>query len=200
MNNFVKITDLPVAESADGMNLVGHQNGEAKQIPANKVGVQADWNETDETSPAFILNKPTTGGCVKVLWTGYANNTSVQFIVPEECLNQINIYNSKRILLTFLLEFANQFGSDNSYPTYGGDKTALVSVYIETNYDAGVNNYYYSTIYSNESVEYGGNVITIGCKLVPDERVATGFVDISGYLPTGFYLASISAIIKEVVK
>lgn len=58
MANLKNITDLPVAESADGLNLIVNDNGAAKQIATSAVGAQADWAETDETSPAFIKNKP----------------------------------------------------------------------------------------------------------------------------------------------
>lgn len=58
MANLKNITELPVAESTDGLNLIVNDNGSAKQIAASAVGVQADWTETDETSPAFIKNKP----------------------------------------------------------------------------------------------------------------------------------------------
>ena len=58
MANLKNITDLPVAESAEGLNLIVNDNGAAKQIAAGAVGAQADWTETDETSPAFIKNKP----------------------------------------------------------------------------------------------------------------------------------------------
>lgn len=40
------------------------QNGEVARAPKGKIGSQADWNETDETSPAFILNKPANGSSV----------------------------------------------------------------------------------------------------------------------------------------
>lgn len=58
MANLKNITDLPVAESAEGLNLIVNDNGSAKQIAASAVGAQADWAEMDETSPAFIKNKP----------------------------------------------------------------------------------------------------------------------------------------------
>lgn len=56
--NLKNITDLPVVESAEGLNLIVNDNGAAKQIAASAVGMQADFNVTDETSPAFIKNKP----------------------------------------------------------------------------------------------------------------------------------------------
>lgn len=62
MANLKNITELPVAESAADVNLIVNDGGTAKQIPAGQVGAQADWNETDETSPAFIMNKPSVGG------------------------------------------------------------------------------------------------------------------------------------------
>lgn len=58
MANLKNITELPVAESAEGLNLIVNDNGAAKQIAASAVGAQADWAETDESSPAFIKNKP----------------------------------------------------------------------------------------------------------------------------------------------
>ena len=58
MANLKSITELPVAESADGLNLIVNENGAAKQIAASAVGAQADFAVTDETSPAFIKNKP----------------------------------------------------------------------------------------------------------------------------------------------
>lgn len=58
MANLKNITELPVAESADGLNLIVNDNGAAKQIAASAVGAQADFSITDENSPAFIKNKP----------------------------------------------------------------------------------------------------------------------------------------------
>lgn len=58
MANLKNITELPVAESADGLNLIVNDNGSAKQIAASAVGAQADFAVTDETNPAFIKNKP----------------------------------------------------------------------------------------------------------------------------------------------
>ena len=74
MVNLKNITDVPMAESAEGLNLIVNDNGAAKQIAASAVGAQADWNETDETSPAFIMNKPEalSGGAVTYTMTnGY---------------------------------------------------------------------------------------------------------------------------------
>lgn len=58
MANLKNITELLMAESADGLNLIVNDNGAAKQIAASAVGAQADFAMADETSPAFIKNKP----------------------------------------------------------------------------------------------------------------------------------------------
>lgn len=58
MANLKNITDVPVAESAEGLNLIANDNGVAKQIAASAVGAQADWNIEDTSSPAYIKNKP----------------------------------------------------------------------------------------------------------------------------------------------
>ena len=58
MANLKSITELPVATSADGVNLIVNDNGYAKQIAAGAVGAQADWNVEDEANPAFVKNKP----------------------------------------------------------------------------------------------------------------------------------------------
>lgn len=58
MANLKSIAELPIAASADGLNLIVNDNGAAKQIAASAVGAQADWNVTDSSSPAYIKNKP----------------------------------------------------------------------------------------------------------------------------------------------
>lgn len=58
MANLKNITELPLAESAEGLNLIVNDNGSAKQIAASAVGAQADFAITDETNPGFIKNKP----------------------------------------------------------------------------------------------------------------------------------------------
>ena len=76
MANLKNITELPVAESADGLNLIVNDNGVAKQIAASEVGAQADWNVMDEHSPAFIKNKPVDN-----------NVKSVNGVKPDESGN-----------------------------------------------------------------------------------------------------------------
>lgn len=84
MANLKNITELPVAESAEGLNLIVNDNGAAKQIAASAVGAQADWNVTDESHPAFIKNKPVQ---VQADWAE-TDETSAAFVknkpvIPE---------------------------------------------------------------------------------------------------------------------
>ena len=69
MANLKNITELPMAESAEGLNLIVNDNGSAKQIAASAVGAQADWNEMDENSTSYIKNRP--------FWTGEINYTTL---------------------------------------------------------------------------------------------------------------------------
>lgn len=77
MANLKKITELPVVESTEGLNLIVNDNGEAKQIAADAVGkvktvngvepdvdgnvevrTQPDWNQNDPTAPDYVKNRP----------------------------------------------------------------------------------------------------------------------------------------------
>lgn len=58
MANLKNITELPMAESADGLNLIVNDNGAAKQMPVSAVNVQADWNQNDPTKPDYVKNRP----------------------------------------------------------------------------------------------------------------------------------------------
>lgn len=58
---YKKLTDVELVESAVEPNLLIEDNGDIKKISASNIAVpqvKADWDEEDETSPAFIMNKP----------------------------------------------------------------------------------------------------------------------------------------------
>lgn len=71
--NFTKLSETPIVESTDATpNILIEDNGDIKRISADDLTtpqVNADWNETDVTSPSFIMNKPESldGGGVKFL-------------------------------------------------------------------------------------------------------------------------------------
>lgn len=54
------------------------QNGEVARAHKGKIGAQADWNETDETSPAFIMNKPIGANVDKFYYV--SNSTYIGFV------------------------------------------------------------------------------------------------------------------------
>lgn len=53
MANLKNITDLPVVESAEGLNLIVNDNGSAKQIAASAIGSKAIYSWSD------LIDKPT---------------------------------------------------------------------------------------------------------------------------------------------
>ena len=85
MANLKRITELPVAESSENVNLIIEDAGSAKKIPVYKVGAQADWDEEDTTSPAYILNKPNipSGGGGAVYVYNASGHPSVNIVEIE---------------------------------------------------------------------------------------------------------------------
>lgn len=56
---FTKLSEVPAVETVrNDLNVLVEQDGEIGKVAKTQIGAQADWNETDETSPAYILNKP----------------------------------------------------------------------------------------------------------------------------------------------
>lgn len=63
---FTKLSDVTLADTLDASaNVLVEENGEIKKAPKSVIGAQADWNETDDTNPAYILNKPESLGGYK---------------------------------------------------------------------------------------------------------------------------------------
>lgn len=97
MANLKNITELPVANSADGLNLIVNDSGTAKQIAASKVGAQADWNVTNNTNPAYIKNKPSIPAAqVQADWN-VINASSPAFIKnkPDSFTNPAYVIDSE---------------------------------------------------------------------------------------------------------
>jgi predicted ribosomally synthesized peptide with SipW-like signal peptide len=58
---YKKLTDVELVESAVEPNLLIEDGGDIKKISASNIAVpqvNADWDEEDIESPAFIMNKP----------------------------------------------------------------------------------------------------------------------------------------------
>lgn len=97
MTNLKNITDLPMAESAKGVNLIVNDNGVAKQIKAGYVGSDYDlifefsgrddfWDPTvEELKPIPVstlqeaMNKLRSGQFVKILWKHQYVQTDYNF-------------------------------------------------------------------------------------------------------------------------
>lgn len=66
---FIKLSEVEQVETSYNANLLIEENGEIKRLSTANINfggsgnqVQADWNETDDTSPAYIANKPSMAG------------------------------------------------------------------------------------------------------------------------------------------
>ena len=60
-----KLSEVEIIESPVNPNFIVEDEGEIKRIPPEAITpsqVQADWEETDASSPAYILNKPESLG------------------------------------------------------------------------------------------------------------------------------------------
>jgi hypothetical protein len=138
MSNLKKITEVPVVENVENINLIANSNGAAVQVAANQIGAQADWNETDESSPAFIMNKPTSlgGGGVEVV-TYVISEPSIMdpdynVITAATLIQKFNAGATIRCLDRFN---KNICGTVVGYRPYN-DKTMVTAVI-----DSGVHNY-----------------------------------------------------------
>jgi hypothetical protein len=55
---FKKLSAVEMTETVDqAATVLIEKDGVIKRAPKNEINVQADWTETDESSPAFIKNK-----------------------------------------------------------------------------------------------------------------------------------------------
>ena len=62
---FIKLSEVEKVETSHNANLLIEEDGEIKRLSTDNINfggngnqVQADWNEKDDTSPAYIMNKP----------------------------------------------------------------------------------------------------------------------------------------------
>lgn len=66
-----KLSEVGVIESPVNPNFIIEDEGEIKRIPPEAITpsqVQADWEETDASSPAYILNKPESLGGGEIVY------------------------------------------------------------------------------------------------------------------------------------
>lgn len=129
--NFTKLSDAELVESTVSTpNILIEEEGDIKRISADDIAtpqVQADWNETDSGSKAFILNKPEVGP--KIIT--YVDNSGLHLedangplVTPQEV---VDAWNSGSIL-----RIGNNYDSYNSFGSvvsisYGMDSGALIT-------------------------------------------------------------------------
>lgn len=131
---FTRLSDVTlVNEVSEDTNVLIEDNGEIKKVSKSDIGAQADWNEENEASPAFILNKPTSLG-------GYAYYATYgNYIVKcDECVYPANRISSSTATVD---EFVNDYkskpimllvGDDGVASEYGNGLRPLVNcVYNE---------------------------------------------------------------------
>ena len=127
MANLKNITDLPVAESAEGLNLIVNDNGAAKQIAASAVGAQADFAVTDETNPAFIKNKP---GCDAVITVSFVDDDHMATLTTgsyEALAEKIQNGEMPKILFTGEMSYGEMYNvSANAMSAYYEQSTGNI--------------------------------------------------------------------------
>lgn len=118
MTNFKSVTNLPLVESAEGLNLIVNDNGAAKQIAASAVGAQADWAETNENSPAFIKNKPTV-------------NSNTEFDVDIKAIYAMKEGLSDPYVSTYTVQYLNSFENiKNKFFEAGVLPKAIIKAFV----------------------------------------------------------------------
>ena len=72
----IKLSEVQKVESSYNANLLIEEDGQIKRLSAKHLTntntqpqVQADWNETDDTLPSYIANKPTKLGAETITYT-----------------------------------------------------------------------------------------------------------------------------------
>ena len=146
MANLKNITELPIAESAEGVNLIVNDNGAAKQIAASEVGAQADWTETNENSPAYIKNKPHRE--LMYEWNFEASEN------PDDCVWEL--YENVNEDLSWLTDSSAETDweievSQYSY-RYGMEGESYYYIVGDAGYTTCVNNKNYSSFHNDTSM------------------------------------------------
>lgn len=155
MANLKNITDLPVVESAEGLNLIVNDNGAAKQIPANRVGKVKTINgiAPDENGNVEIevgSNSGVNGDYDEEIYIGVCSTQSEFENTENPNLIELNIndglYNklysalqtkgNPKVLFIYDFVYGN-FRMRHNFESYacevrGYDKTILVSGFVST--------------------------------------------------------------------
>ena len=126
-------------------NVLIEENGTVKKVAKSSIGAQADWNETDETSPAFIMNKPESMGagitwfcaswgaaCEGTVWDANMAFTNGNPIVDA--------FNKGRVGIVYSNSGSIGYSEMAGYNFYEDSGSTGVNIYYRSTYD----NYYLS--------------------------------------------------------
>jgi hypothetical protein len=115
---FKKLSDVEVvAEPLETANVLIEENGVIKRAPKNEIGAQADWAETDSSSPAFIKNKPVTGKELIYEWNFTPDNTTAE-IYENVDIDLSSLFEDKETEFEVIVE---QYCLENSYDNESGN-------------------------------------------------------------------------------
>ena len=143
---YKKLTDVELVESAVEPNLLIEDGGDIKKISASNIAVpqvKADWNEEDDTSPAFIMNKPDLssvgGGANVVTYTIDSGvlmldgvNATAQAVMDEwnnGSILRLNVTNEVSSSI-ISIRYWNNSGSINALIWYLDDNGELTSTQL----------------------------------------------------------------------
>ena len=119
MKTITKLSDVEqVTDIAVGANVLVENEGDIQRVPTSLIGAQADWNEVDENSPAFILNKPTSLGAPLYAYNS-SNERLYNYEIDKDALiqwlkegNYFSPYNYNEQLVTLNDAEENKFYAD----------------------------------------------------------------------------------------
>lgn len=104
--NFFKLGEVEKINSPESPNILIEENGRIKRVsPENIIPEipRPDWNESDETSPAYIKNKPNNVGGSNIITyvLSYDNTVSENSLYKDgqfvNCQDFFNDYNNNVI-------------------------------------------------------------------------------------------------------
>jgi hypothetical protein len=98
MTNLKNITDLPLAESADGLKIIVNDNGVAKQISADDVSGASSWH--DITDKPFYEETVTVNEPVTITWDGNTDGLVSSSSVGKEAAASYAFYKVSDLVLT----------------------------------------------------------------------------------------------------
>lgn len=118
MAEFKKLSAVDMVESVDQTaTVLIEKDGVIKRAPKNEINVQADWAETDSSSPVFIKNKPVTGKELIYEWNFTPDNTTSE-IIENVDIDLSPLFEDKETKFEVIVE---QYCLESFYDDESGD-------------------------------------------------------------------------------